>query len=102
MHSTFAPAEAHFSDLQTLAAGAEERTLRRGEVLVREGDASDALFFVLSGRFTVHVGGADEPIAEVGPGQSIGEIGFFAGMPRTATVKALRDSSVLVITREHF
>ena len=76
--------------------------LRRGDILVRQGEPSDALYFVLSGRFTVHVEGAAEPIAEIAQGQPIGEIGFFAGLPRTATVIALRDSSVLTITRERF
>lgn len=89
-------------DLEALATGAEQLALRRGEVLVREGEPSDALYFVLSGRFTVHRDGAVEPIAEIAQGQPIGEIGFFAGLPRTATVVALRDSRVLAITRDRF
>jgi NTE family protein len=89
-------------DLEALATGAEQLALRRGEVLVRQGEPSDALYFVLSGRFTVHRDGAVEPIAEVAQGQPIGEIGFFAGLPRTATVVALRDSRVLAITRDRF
>jgi NTE family protein len=76
--------------------------LRRGEVLVRQGEPSDALYFVLSGRFTVHLDGAPESIGELGPGRTIGEIGFFAGLPRTATVIARRDSSVLALTRDQF
>jgi NTE family protein len=89
-------------DLEALATGAEQLALRRGEVLVRQGEPSDALYFVLSGRFTVHRDGAVEPIAEIAQGQPIGEIGFFAGLPRTATVVALRDSRVLAITRDRF
>jgi len=88
--------------LQALAEGAEQRQLARGEILVRQGESPDALYFVLSGRFSVHLAGRTEPIGEIGQGQPIGEIGFFAGMPRTATVKAMRDSRVLVITREHY
>jgi NTE family protein len=90
------------TDWEALAEGGAHHTLRRGEVLVRQGDPSDTLYFVLSGRFTVHVDGVAERIAEIGQGQPIGEIGFFAGLPRTATVTALRDSSVLAITREQF
>src|SRR5262245_6377359 len=90
------------SDLEALATGAEQLALRRGDVLVRQGEPSDTLFFVLSGRFTVHVDGAAEPIAEIAQGQPIGEIGFFAGLPRTATVVALRDSRVLAISRDRF
>ena len=90
------------ADLEALAAGAEQVALQRGDVLMRQGEPSDVLFFVLSGRFTVHVDGIAEPIAEIAQGQPIGEIGFFGGLPRTATVIALRDSRVLAITRERF
>jgi NTE family protein len=89
-------------DLDALAMGARRIELRRGEVLIHQGDAADALYFVLSGRLTTHVDGIAQPIGEIAQGQTVGEIGFFAGRRRTATVKALRDSSLLVITREHF
>src|SRR4051812_28301807 len=101
--SSLAPPDSGtLTDLRALAPIAEALTLQRGEVLVRQGDPSDALYFVLSGRFTVHMDGIAEPVAEIGQGQSIGEIGFFAGLPRTATVMALRDSTVLMVTRERF
>jgi NTE family protein len=89
-------------DLEALTLKAEQRELQRGEILVRQGEPSDALYFVLSGRFAVRVEGVLDRIAEIGQGQPIGEIGFFAGLPRTATVAALRDSRVLKITRERF
>jgi NTE family protein len=89
-------------DLEALALEAELIELRRGEILIRQEEPSDALYFVLSGRFGVHRDGAVEPCAEIAQGQPIGEIGFFAGLPRTATVSALRDSRVLAITRERF
>ena len=101
VHLSAVPAFAGLTldELGVLAAGAEPRQVRRGEVLLRRGDVSDALYFVLSGRFSVENEPA-ETIAEIGQGQPIGEIGFFAHVPRTATVKALRDSHVLTITRE--
>ncbi|WLA51588.1 cyclic nucleotide-binding domain-containing protein [Bradyrhizobium elkanii] len=40
-----------------------------------------------------------EPIAELRAGELVGEIGFFANIPRTANVIAIRDTSVLVLTR---
>ena len=89
-------------DLKALAQAAEEQELRRGDVLVRQGEPADALYFVLSGRFSVHIRGVTEPIAEIGQGEPVGEMGFFAGLPRAATVVALRDSHVLAITREQF
>ncbi|URK89311.1 cyclic nucleotide-binding domain-containing protein (plasmid) [Rhizobium sp. RCAM05350] len=83
--------------LEALAAESDRRVLRRGEVLVREGDPSDRFFIVLSGRFTVHKGDLSVSIAEIGQGELVGEVGFFAGLPRTATVLAARDSIVLDI-----
>ena len=56
----------------------------------------------MSGRFLVTVAGRKEPIAEVGTGKSIGEIGFFSGSERTATVTAARDSLVLRLRRKDF
>ena len=93
----FAPEE-----LQALIANAEQRVLHRGDVLMREGEPSDALYFVISGRFVVEREGDGSPLAEIGQGQPIGEIGFFGNLPRTATVRALRDSNVLTITRTQF
>ena len=85
--------------LEALAAESDRRVLRRGEVLVREGDPSDRFFIVLSGRFTVHKEDTMVSVAEIGQGELVGEIGFFAGLPRTATVLAARDSIVLEIRR---
>ncbi|MBP1860205.1 patatin-like phospholipase family protein [Rhizobium herbae] len=88
--------------LEALAAESDRRVLRRGEVLVREADPSDRFFIVLSGRFVVHKGESAGPVAEIGQGELVGEVGFFAGLPRTATVIAARDSIVLEIRKDHF
>lgn len=76
--------------------------VRRGEVLVRQGEEADALYFVVSGRFDVRIEGRAEPIAEIGPGAPVGEIAFLAGGARTATVTASRDSHVARLERRAF
>jgi NTE family protein len=96
-----------FADLEEeerarLAAELETLNLRRGDVLVRQGETADALFVVVTGRFAVTVEGRREAVAELGPGQPIGEIAFLAGGARTATVTALRDSLVLRLGRAEF
>ena len=85
-----------------LATELDTLNLRRGEVLVRQGDTADALFIVVTGRFAVTIEGRAQMVAEVGPGQPIGEIAFLAGGTRTATVTALRDSVVLRLGRSEF
>src|SRR6188472_2727180 len=73
--------------------------LVRGQLLVAQGEPSDALFVVLHGALAVRKSGDPAPIAELRAGELVGEIGFFASIPRTADVIAIRDSSVLVLTR---
>ena len=76
-----------------------ELVILRGEELVAEGDASDSFFEVVRGAFTVQRARDEGPIAELGPGDLIGEIGFFGNIRRTATVTAIRDSCVLSLSR---
>ena len=85
-----------------LAAELVTLNLKRGEVLVRQGETADALYVVVTGRFAVTVAGRREPVAELGPGQPVGEIAFLAGGVRTATVTALRDGLVLRLGRDEF
>ena len=83
--------------LDQMARTAEYRDLTRGEALIEEGDAADTLFIVLRGRFTVLRAG--RAIAEIPKGEPIGELAFFAGGTRTATVVAARDSAVMCLSR---
>ena len=78
------------------------RRLLRGETLVLQNTPADAVFVVVSGRFEVRLDELPVPLAEIGVGQPIGEIAFFAGGLRTATVVAVRDSVVLELDRASF
>lgn len=73
-----------------------------GARIVTEGEMADALYVVVSGRFAVEIAGTSDTIAEIAAGSPIGEIAFFAGGPRTATVRAIRDSVVVRLTRADF
>src|SRR5258708_16568501 len=75
------------------------RDLVRGQMLVAQGGLSDSLFIVLHGALAVCRNGDLEPIAELRAGEIVGEIGFFANVPRTANVIAIRDTSVLPLKR---
>ncbi|WP_415403995.1 patatin-like phospholipase family protein [Tateyamaria sp. SN3-11] len=86
--------------LDQMAQVAAYRDVTRGEVLIAEGEAADTLFIVLKGRFMVLSAG--RAIAEISMGEPIGELAFFAGGTRTATVVAARDSSVMCLSREAY
>ena len=71
------------------------------EVLIRQGDRSDCAYLVLQGELDIGVDTAygEVPLARVRAGALIGEIGVFAGLPRTATVRAPGRARVLRLER---
>lgn len=85
-----------------LAARLTLRTLRRGDILMKQGDEADALYVVASGRLAVTLDGRRDLVSEIGSGQPVGEIAFLTGSRRTATVVAMRDSLIMVLPRDEF
>ena len=76
-----------------------------GETLMREGDAGDAMYVVVSGRLSVVVAtaaGGEQSIAEVGRGETVGEMALLTGAPRSATVRGLRDTVLLRLSKSSF
>jgi len=91
--------------LQKLLASLEWRFLAGGEVLFRAGDAGDAMYVVLSGRVRVLVERSDgtiEIIRELGRGESVGELALLTDKPRSATVRAIRDTELARISQSAF
>jgi predicted acylesterase/phospholipase RssA/CRP-like cAMP-binding protein len=83
----------------------ELRISRRGDVLMRQGDAADGLYLVGSGRLQVLLTTADGNevvLNEVGRGELVGEMALLTDKPRSATIVALRDSHVLFLSTEAF
>lgn len=75
------------------------------DTLFRQGDAGDALYFVVSGRLRVLVEGGDaapRAVREVGHGETVGELALLTGEPRSATVVAVRDTDLGRLSREGF
>ncbi len=71
-----------------------------GAVLCRQGDAGDAAYLVVTGRFRVEREGSI--IGEIGRGELVGEMALLTGEPRTGTVTAMRESTVLVLEADVF
>src|SRR5690349_16144293 len=71
----------------------------RGEVIMREGGESDCLFVILQGSLEVFRDGAAgiSVLAVLGHGASVGEMGVLTREPRTSSVRARRDSTLIRI-----
>jgi EmrB/QacA subfamily drug resistance transporter len=85
---------------QLLEAATRVRPVAAGEWLLREGDPPGSAYVVRSGRLEVEVGG--RVVRELGPGAVLGELALLTGEPRSAGVRARRDSSVLEVPRDAF
>lgn len=85
-----------------VADGARERRFAPGETIVREGDRGSSMFLVESGRLGVSVHGTvgeSQRLAVLEPGAAFGEISLLTGDPRTATVRALTEATLLEIDK---
>jgi cAMP-dependent protein kinase regulator len=81
------------------------KTFAPGETLVAENSESEGLFVIASGTVRVSKMDADgEPLvlADLGPGDVVGEIGIVLRRPATATVRALSAAVAMELTREGF
>ena len=82
LHAMAFPMLARQPAKRMMSAGCWE-TAAPGEVLTREGEVAAKVWLIVSGR--VHVTLAGKPIVNLGPGQFVGEIGFIARQPASAT-----------------
>ena len=89
--------------LQAIGAELEWLSLPGGATLFVAGEPSDSLYVVLSGCLGVYA--AEDlvhPVGRIPAGETVGEMGLFAGRPRSKTVRALRDSALARLPREAF
>jgi CRP/FNR family cyclic AMP-dependent transcriptional regulator len=81
----------------------DERVVRAGEVLIREGDAGDEFFALLLGTLRVTRGGAT--IRDLATGDTLGELALAPGNiggVRSATVTAVTECRVIAMAADRF
>ena len=88
--------------LEALAADAYPRRVLAGEWLIREGDDAEDLYVVLRGRLRAVAGADGRTLRVLGPGAAIGELALLTGSARSASVQAVRDSTLLQLGRGRF
>ncbi len=79
--------------------------VQRGSVIFKQGENGDALYFIDSGRVNIvsgNSGAGGKTLAELGTGQSFGEMALLTGEPRSASAVAAEPTSLLRIDKVHF
>jgi CRP-like cAMP-binding protein len=92
-------------DVEAIASVTTTRTVKSREELFHKGDEGSQLYIVVSGRLkviTTSDEGDDLMFCVVEPGEVIGEVGLLIDRHRTATVRAMEASELIVIDRREF
>ena len=88
-----------------LFANAKPVHLVAGQVLFVAEDTGDGCYRIEEGLLKVSIvsgSGAERIIAILGAGAIVGELAVLDGLPRSATVLALRDSELLFVSKAKF
>ena len=94
-------------DLEALAGRMTERPFKGGEKVFDKNDAGSSMYVVLSGAVQIFLPGSgpDEPpvvLKDARIGEYFGELSLFDDKPRSASVVATVDTTLLELTRADF
>jgi CRP/FNR family cyclic AMP-dependent transcriptional regulator len=88
-----------------IAEGIRIQQFPRSAVLITQGDLSDSLFVLLSGRLKVYivgVNGREILLDFLEPTAAFGELSLIDGQPRSASVMTVEACRLAVLPRQHF
>ncbi len=91
-------------DVVQLIPHVKTRHYTAGETIINQGEQGRELFFIAAGKVQVTRGAAPDAktIAELGEGETFGEIALISDQPRTATVRAIGDVEVYALQKTDF
>lgn len=87
-------------ELQLLGQLCDETTIKEGKVLVKQGSVGYECYVIVEGEAKVERN--ERVITTIGPGSYFGELALLDKGPRSATVSALTDMTVLVMGPREF
>jgi CRP-like cAMP-binding protein len=93
------------SDITELAHVMRHRTLPAGELLWREGQEADGMAVIIDGRVSITKrlpGDRAVEVADLGPGEALGEIPLVDGGEHSSTVRASEPTTVVSLSRPDF
>ena len=92
-------------ELAEVASHVQERTLRRGEVILLEGEAPRAVYFIVHGQVRIYrlsPEGREQVLKRLGPGEAFNFVPVLDGAPNPSSAIAWTDVTVYAIERDHF
>jgi serine/threonine-protein kinase len=92
-------------DIERFQRGAwhlPRRWVRAGTVIIRQGEPGEEAYIIVEGRCSAfrNEDGGEVVLREMGPTEVFGETAVFSNKPRTASVRALTDVVLMVVTSD--
>lgn len=81
-----------------------ERQLMPGDVLFKEGDSGEEMYFIRKGKIKISIGEEDQEkiLAILKDGDFFGEMAVIDGSPRSASATAIEETDLIIIDKEGF
>ncbi len=93
------------SALRAIASHAVVKTFPKHTILIYEGERTDSLFVILSGKIKIYASdmdGREVALNFLGPNECFGELAVIDAEPRTASAVTLETSKLGIILRDDF
>ena len=102
--STSIDTELSADELGRIKRRASRKEYQPGQRIFSEGDTADEMYFIESGRVSIVIQEftSQDEVSILGAGELFGEMAFFSGDRRSATVEALEDTALLCLDRPAF
>ncbi|CAL6310933.1 unnamed protein product [Bathycoccus prasinos] len=93
----------NYPQLMDLASSMRIENVRKGKMVIREGDLGKAFYVIISGYFEVKKNGENMPLATLTRGDYFGELALLRNDRRSASVVSQSDDSkIAIMTRQAF
>ncbi len=90
---------------KTLLPSITKVSLNQNEILFYQGDTANAVYIVAQGKLGAEltsITGETKIIGQINPGETVGEVGALTQEPRSITIKALKETTLLKIPASVF
>lgn len=87
-----------------LADNFQQKCMKKGEIIFREGDLGDIIYFIMDGVVSVKKkhGPNEEEFSRIGKGGYFGELALLSPKPRAASVYAVTDVTLAMLDVQSF
>lgn len=87
-------------ELARVAEIAKEVSFEEGDVIIKQGEVGDCLYLVIEGKVRVVTG--EQKLVNLGKGECFGEMSLLDAEPRSASIQAAADVTLLKIIQDDF